>query len=155
MGLHNAEKLVYWRERVCVCVCVCVRERGEREKRVNVHMYFCWSLLRTLSRNAPLFLRAHTYPVQPETILVSHGALHNLQTGTRQLRVKYFCWQLNASILSDLCLSTRCWSLGIISCCETMTYFKNTPVKAKNKDNYQYSFFSCHLQSRSHCMLTN
>jgi hypothetical protein len=60
----------------------------------------------------------------------------------KKIRVKYFCWQLIAPILSDLYLSTRSSSLGTIGCCETLAYFKYTPVKRKN-NNYQYSFLYC------------
>jgi hypothetical protein len=42
------------------------------------------------SRNAPLFLSAHTYPLQPEAILVCHDALPNLQTSKRKLESNTF-----------------------------------------------------------------
>jgi hypothetical protein len=81
-----------------------------------------------LSLNAPLFLSAHTYPLQPGTILVCHGALPNLQTSKRKLESHTF-----AGNLLPLYLSTRSSSLGTITCCETIAYFKYAPVKAKIK----------------------
>jgi hypothetical protein len=48
----------------------------------------------TLSRNAPLFLNARTYPLQPEAILVSHGALPNLQTRKRKSESNTFAGNL-------------------------------------------------------------
>jgi hypothetical protein len=140
MALYNAEKLV------SVC-----------EKGVNVHMYCCRSLKSVLCT----ILKRATFLERPRVSSPAwnHPCLPwcSPQPANKQkkIRVKYFCWQLIAPILSDLYLSTRSSSLGTISCCETLTYFKYTPVKAKNKNNYQYSFcvVICNLDHTA--MLTN
>jgi hypothetical protein len=46
------------------------------------------------SRNAPLFLSAHTHPLQPEAILICHGALPSLQTSKRKLESNTFAANL-------------------------------------------------------------
>jgi hypothetical protein len=40
------------------------------------------------------FFSAHTYPLQPEAILVCHGALPNLQTSKRKLESNIFAANL-------------------------------------------------------------
>jgi hypothetical protein len=48
------------------------------------------------------FWSAHTYPLQPEAILVCWGALPNLERRKIKLESNTFYWQLIAPILSDL-----------------------------------------------------
>jgi hypothetical protein len=115
MCLHNTEKNVYMSISSYVSL-----------MKFEVHFL-------ALSRNAPFFLSAHAYPLPLEAVLVSHGALPNLQTSKRKLGVKYVCWQLIAPILSDL-YKAPCTRIQVTQDGgKTLACFKYTPVKAKIK----------------------
>jgi hypothetical protein len=97
------------------------------------------------------FLEHHTYPLQPRAILVSHGALPNLQTSKRKLESNTFAGNLLPPSWVT-CISVQGpqdWGGGggAISCCETLAYFKYTPVKAKIKKiaNTHFCVVICNL----------
>jgi hypothetical protein len=132
MCLHNTEK------HVCLFL----------------HMYSCWSLksiLCTISKRANFLECPHI-----SSPAWSHPWLPwcSPQPAKKQkkIRVKYFWWQLLVPILSDLYLSTRSSSSGTISCCETLAYFKYTPIKAKMKiitnGHFCDLFWGCHQSQR-------
>jgi hypothetical protein len=101
------------------------------------------------SRNAPLFLECPHISSPAWSLPCLPWCSPQPANKQKKIRVKYFCWQLIAPVLSDIYLSTRSSSLETISCCETLAYFKYTPVKAKIKIITSTNFF-CYLQSRSH-----
>jgi hypothetical protein len=133
-----------WQIHCAVGVCVYIIQRN-----VCLYGYFficisaeVWSLFCALSRNAPLFLSAHTCPLQPEAVLVCHGALPNLQTTKRKL-VTYFSWQTYCPHLEWPIPEYKVLKFGD----NKLAYFKYTPVKAKIKTtaNTHFCFVICNL----------
>jgi hypothetical protein len=69
-------------------------------------------------------LSAHT---QPEAIVVSHGALPNLQTSKRKLESNIFA----SNLLPHLEWPVAEYKMETISCSETLAYFKYKTEKIK------------------------
>jgi hypothetical protein len=124
---------------------------------IFVHRYSCWSLesiLHTISKHATFLEQPHisspawSLPCLP-------WCSPQPANKKKKIRVKYF--NSIGFNLSGPCTWVQITQMGAISCCETLAYFKYTPVKAKIKTIYfQYLFLCCHLQFRSHyCVCTN